>query len=77
MACGSAWLYSLPCHGRHQMGSNPIQVAKMKKKRKKKQKQQKHSGTIMTKAKVHKNEDLKLYDRKRVKKEKKKEIEDI
>jgi hypothetical protein len=29
----------------------------------------KHLGTIMSKAKVHKNEDLKLYDRKRTKKE--------
>lgn len=34
----------------------------------------KHEGTVMRKAKVHKNEDLKLYNRQRKKKETNQEI---
>jgi hypothetical protein len=46
-------------------------MAKKKKQRKKlkKPKQKGHQGNIMTKAKVHNNEDLKRYDRKKTKKE--------
>ena len=44
---------------------------------KKKKEKKSHVGTIMSKAKVHKNEDLKLYDRKKTKKEEKKSHEEM
>lgn len=45
-----------------------------KKKRKKKKGNPMHQGNIMAKRKVHKNEDLKLYDRKRTRKEEREEV---